>query len=159
MTKGTRSSASSSHFSPPSSPPSAAEDENNDTSYDPELEKAQAEEDKLAAQSRERDKIQAETDDYNKRDNDTLRDLDWFLGRSQGFSGKIMEQLRDALQARKKSTTSQPRLVTGGKMREYQLEGLTWLTCLYQIGLNGILAGAYILHFISGHEIDGFYNR
>ncbi len=25
-------------------------------------------------------------------------------------------------------------------MREYQLEGLTWLTCLYQIGLNGILA-------------------
>lgn len=25
-------------------------------------------------------------------------------------------------------------------MRDYQLEGLTWLTCLYQIGLNGILA-------------------
>ena len=25
-------------------------------------------------------------------------------------------------------------------MRSYQLEGLTWLTCLYQIGLNGILA-------------------
>ena len=25
-------------------------------------------------------------------------------------------------------------------MRDYQLEGLTWLTCLYSIGLNGILA-------------------
>ena len=36
--------------------------------------------------------------------------------------------------------SAQPKLVSGGKMRDYQLEGLTWLTCLYQIGLNGILA-------------------
>ena len=51
-----------------------------------------------------------------------------------------MDQLRQALDARKKGSADQPNLVTGGKMREYQLEGLTWLTCLYQIGLNGILA-------------------
>lgn len=25
-------------------------------------------------------------------------------------------------------------------MRDYQLEGLTWLSCLYEVGLNGILA-------------------
>lgn len=25
-------------------------------------------------------------------------------------------------------------------MRDYQLEGLTWLACLYEVGLNGILA-------------------
>ena len=34
----------------------------------------------------------------------------------------------------------QPKLVTGGTMRPYQLEGLHWLTSLYGNGLNGILA-------------------
>lgn len=51
-----------------------------------------------------------------------------------------MDQLKQALEARNVQTTEQPKLVSGGKMRDYQLEGLTWLTCLYQIGLNGILA-------------------
>ncbi|KAI9842859.1 MAG: hypothetical protein M1837_006880 [Sclerophora amabilis] len=34
----------------------------------------------------------------------------------------------------------QPDLVSGGNMRSYQLEGLEWLTSLYENGLNGILA-------------------
>jgi ATP-dependent DNA helicase len=34
----------------------------------------------------------------------------------------------------------QPASVTGGTMRAYQLEGLEWLTSLYENGLNGILA-------------------
>ena len=34
----------------------------------------------------------------------------------------------------------QPKLVTGGTMRKYQLEGLEWLKSLYENGLNGILA-------------------
>jgi ATP-dependent DNA helicase len=34
----------------------------------------------------------------------------------------------------------QPRLVTGGTMRSYQLEGLEWLLSLYENGINGILA-------------------
>ncbi|KAJ3042030.1 hypothetical protein HDV00_008323 [Rhizophlyctis rosea] len=34
----------------------------------------------------------------------------------------------------------QPRLVTGGTMREYQLVGMEWLISLYDNGLNGILA-------------------
>lgn len=34
----------------------------------------------------------------------------------------------------------QPDLVSGGIMRGYQLEGLEWLTSLYENGLNGILA-------------------
>lgn len=37
-------------------------------------------------------------------------------------------------------SANQPQLVTGGIMREYQLEGLYWLTSLYENGLNGILA-------------------
>ncbi|TKA82692.1 hypothetical protein B0A55_01496 [Friedmanniomyces simplex] len=42
-----------------------------------------------------------------------------------------MQELRSA---------KQPNLVTGGLMRTYQLEGLEWLTSLYENGLNGILA-------------------
>ncbi|WPG98009.1 Hypothetical protein R9X50_00079300 [Acrodontium crateriforme] len=42
-----------------------------------------------------------------------------------------MQELRSA---------KQPGLVTGGLMRTYQLEGLEWLTSLYENGLNGILA-------------------
>ncbi|PLB43553.1 hypothetical protein P170DRAFT_441015 [Aspergillus steynii IBT 23096] len=36
--------------------------------------------------------------------------------------------------------TQQPDLVTGGKMRQYQLEGLEWLKSLWMNGLCGILA-------------------
>ncbi|EMC96345.1 hypothetical protein BAUCODRAFT_33675 [Baudoinia panamericana UAMH 10762] len=37
-------------------------------------------------------------------------------------------------------SAKQPDSVTGGLMRTYQLEGLEWLTSLYENGLNGILA-------------------
>jgi SNF2 family DNA or RNA helicase len=36
--------------------------------------------------------------------------------------------------------TQSPPYVTHGKMRDYQLEGLTWLISLYDNGINGILA-------------------
>lgn len=51
-----------------------------------------------------------------------------------------MNQLKSALEARNSQTLTQPKLVTGGKLKEYQLEGLTWLTCLYIVGLSGLLA-------------------
>ena len=34
----------------------------------------------------------------------------------------------------------QPSCITGGKMREYQVQGLNWLIHLYDNGINGILA-------------------
>lgn len=34
----------------------------------------------------------------------------------------------------------QPKLITGGVMKPYQLQGLDWLVSLYENGLNGILA-------------------
>ena len=37
-------------------------------------------------------------------------------------------------------SATQPKTVTGGVMRNYQLEGLYWLASLYENGLNGILA-------------------
>ena len=36
--------------------------------------------------------------------------------------------------------TSQPSIITGGKLRAYQLEGLNWIIHLLENGLNGILA-------------------
>jgi SWI/SNF-related matrix-associated actin-dependent regulator of chromatin subfamily A member 5 len=35
---------------------------------------------------------------------------------------------------------TQPRLLKGGKLRDYQLEGVNWLASLYANGANGILA-------------------
>lgn len=34
----------------------------------------------------------------------------------------------------------QPSILTGGKLTEYQMDGLNWLISLYETGLNGILA-------------------
>ncbi|KAI9753630.1 MAG: hypothetical protein M1815_006089 [Lichina confinis] len=59
----------------------------------------------------------------------------------------VLEQAADksatkpaALGAQALRSARQPDLVTGGVMRSYQLEGLEWLTSLYENGLNGILA-------------------
>ena len=46
----------------------------------------------------------------------------------------------EALGAQELAATEQPKLVTGGKMRRYQLEGLEWLKTLWMNGLGGILA-------------------
>jgi len=34
----------------------------------------------------------------------------------------------------------QPSILTGGKLTDYQMDGLNWLISLYETGLNGILA-------------------
>jgi len=36
--------------------------------------------------------------------------------------------------------TVQPSIIVGGKMRDYQMQGLNWLIHLYDHGINGILA-------------------
>lgn len=61
--------------------------------------------------------------------------------------------------------TEQPKLVTGGKMREYQLEGLEWLKTLWMNGLCGILADEMglgktvqaisLIAFFKEHNIPG----
>lgn len=38
------------------------------------------------------------------------------------------------------SPQHQPSIITGGTMREYQLQGLNWMIHLYDNGVNGILA-------------------
>ncbi|KAF3917384.1 hypothetical protein ABW21_db0203953 [Orbilia brochopaga] len=49
---------------------------------------------------------------------------------AEAFGATATEQLH----------TRQPKLVTGGVMKEYQLEGLEWMASLFENGLNGILA-------------------
>ncbi|KAI4136856.1 MAG: hypothetical protein LQ341_005407, partial [Variospora aurantia] len=130
--------------SPPSSPPSMppSEDEEKDADYDPKAEAAmRKEEERLVRDSRRRqtkNKKKPVWDTETEKQN--YEKLDVFMTRSLGFSGAIMAQLKQALQGRKAETNPQPKLISGGKMREYQLEGLTWLSCLYEVGLNGILA-------------------
>ena len=46
----------------------------------------------------------------------------------------------EGLGAQDLSATEQPKLVTGGQMKQYQLEGLEWLKSLWMNGLCGILA-------------------
>ncbi|KAI4181171.1 MAG: hypothetical protein L6R41_006777 [Letrouitia leprolyta] len=144
MTPGTRSGSSPPLSSPASSPPSLphTDDEKGDADYDPKAEAAmRKEEEKLANESQRRQKkgsMKARWDAATDQKN--FDRLDWFMSQSKGFSSTVMEQLKQALAARTAETTPQPKLISGGTMRDYQLEGLTWLTCLYQIGLNGILA-------------------
>jgi len=42
---------------------------------------------------------------------------------------KIQEEIKE-----------QPKLLKGGKLKEYQMDGLQWLVSLYNNKLNGILA-------------------
>ncbi|KAJ9655098.1 putative ATPase [Neophaeococcomyces mojaviensis] len=51
-----------------------------------------------------------------------------------------IEEKGEGLGAQDLIATEQPKLVSGGKMREYQLEGLEWLKTLWMNGLCGILA-------------------
>lgn len=50
----------------------------------------------------------------------------------------------------------QPALVTGAKLKDYQLEGVAWMVGLYQNGISGILGtlvkswnGAYLIPFVA----------
>lgn len=42
----------------------------------------------------------------------------------------------------------QPPILTGAKLRDYQMEGLNWLIRLYHKGLNGILADEMVRFFV-----------
>ncbi len=80
--------------------------------------------------------------------------LQVLLSRAQAYSQFLSARLQESLGAssgskRAKASSSaeeghgpfvQPSLVTGGRLREYQLEGVQWLISLYENGLNGILA-------------------
>lgn len=58
-----------------------------------------------------------------------------------GQASQLTKDTRNAIeQSQTNHTQAQPRLISGGTMKDYQLDGLEWLTTLYENGLNGILA-------------------
>ncbi|KAF2722940.1 SWI/SNF chromatin remodeling complex component [Polychaeton citri CBS 116435] len=91
-----------------------------------------------------------------KEDSKTQRDgnISKFMSKDQvaakagkaSISETLAEETKDAgvkagdIGMQDLRSAKQPDLVSGGLMRTYQLEGLDWLTSLYENGLNGILA-------------------
>lgn len=78
--------------------------------------------------------------DYIKKE-----DLESKAGKNATVQDALDEEAGDGVKAgeigvQDLRSARQPDLVTGGAMRTYQLEGLEWLTSLYENGLNGILA-------------------
>lgn len=59
---------------------------------------------------------------------------------TQEASEKTKETRKALEQAQTAHNQSQPALVSGCTMKDYQLDGLEWLVSLYENGLNGILA-------------------
>lgn len=56
----------------------------------------------------------------------------------------------------------QPSILTGGKLTDYQMDGLNWLISLYETGLNGILADEMVykcfsFSFIHFFSLEHFY--
>ena len=50
------------------------------------------------------------------------------------------EAIEKSQNSSKITNNKQPKLITGGQLKDYQMDGLEWLITLFQNGLNGILA-------------------
>ena len=53
--------------------------------------------------------------------------------------GKKTKKTHEQIMQNLERPDAQPKLITGGVMRDYQLQGSAWLTSLYENGMNGIL--------------------
>jgi hypothetical protein len=62
----------------------------------------------------------------------SLGDAESSLGDAKSSLGGVYSE--------KESIREQPRMLTAGKLREYQIVGLQWMISLYNNKLNGILA-------------------
>ena len=49
------------------------------------------------------------------------------------------EQVKTAPEGQQEEAFEQPALVTGGKLKLYQLEGVAWMVSLWNNGISGIL--------------------
>ena len=59
--------------------------------------------------------------------------------RKKGSNGKMVVVEEDAEEDLEPPVFQQPSLVTGAKLKPYQLEGLQWMVSLDQNGISGIL--------------------
>jgi ATP-dependent DNA helicase len=59
--------------------------------------------------------------------------------RKKGCNGKVVAVEEDSEDEHEPPVFQQPSLVTGAKLKPYQLEGLQWMVSLDQNGMSGIL--------------------
>lgn len=71
------------------------------------------------------------------RDNDSV---DAEVGAKKRDLLEGQRQYNSAVHSIEEKVTVQPKMLQGGQLREYQLEGLQWMLSLYNNNLNGILA-------------------
>eukprot|EP00908_Phaeocystis_cordata_P020806 Transcript_32471.p1 GENE.Transcript_32471~~Transcript_32471.p1 ORF type:complete len:713 (+),score=429.90 Transcript_32471:67-2205(+) len=109
-----------------------------------------AEEERLAKQSEEDEKKRMAAEKKALKTSskkDKVERLEHLLSKSIAYSeflaDKIKKEGEGAIAVQDGSVKGpglpQPKLVTGGEMRPYQLVGVHWLVGLYENGLNGIL--------------------
>ncbi|KAI9891451.1 MAG: hypothetical protein M1814_002770 [Vezdaea aestivalis] len=125
----------------PSSPPSDRGDSSQSPSRKAMDEEEQFYKDQEAEEERERDERRAAAASATKKqiqkDQKSTYDLlDRMLIASEAFTQHLEKQGIDSV----KDGYMQPKLMTGGKLRGYQLEGFRWLVNIYNNGINGILA-------------------
>lgn len=114
-----------------------------------------AEERKLSAENRKReDKQRKEQSKLSKTARIEL--LQNLLQKAAAYTAFLRSRMEDgnvvkpasaegggkgkACKAEDSKDHRQPKLVTGATMRKYQVEGMVWISSLYENGLNGILA-------------------
>lgn len=142
----------------PSSPPADPFDDQNDVGLvDEDIIKEEArarssnnamEEKRRAALIKQRKKKKAETKSEREA---KARELDELLQKSAAFSDiltnktQVLGRVGSSLDGKKLGEhnlqmAAQPKCMVGGTMREYQLEGLTWMYEICSQGMSGILA-------------------
>ncbi len=97
------------------------------------------------------DKNESKSKSVRKRNNNTLKKENMTLLKSL----KEMEA-GDDMEFESPQITRlyfQPSILTGGKLTDYQMDGLNWLISLYETGLNGILADEMVNNF----SLDFYY--
>ncbi|KAF9872346.1 hypothetical protein CkaCkLH20_10173 [Colletotrichum karsti] len=102
---------------------------------------------KAALARKKKKKVQFTKEEREKK----ARELDELLAKSAAFSdiltrktevlGRVGSSLDgETLGAHSLTMATQPKILTGGTMRDYQLEGLTWMYEVCLQGMSGILA-------------------
>jgi len=70
---------------------------------------------------------------------------------SNGGKGAAVGVEQQDTNTEETSTFQQPALITGAKLKPYQLDGVQWMVSLDQNGISGIL-GAFALNYVlNGH--------
>jgi ATP-dependent DNA helicase len=74
------------------------------------------------------------------------------LGSDDEEDGDEVLKRARLLQGETRPAFEQPALLTGGKLKDYQLEGVAWMVSLWENGISGILGKHWLPNFLSIHH-------